>query len=128
MQQSCVTCALGMASVILDVCCRQRAAKVRGRRCPQIAQHGGACLRNPQILDGPGSLPYEKAAQCENGDVAPCSVLQHETGDEYPLRAWTASGDARLTFKGENPPPGGVAGANVHNGSDLLLGLGREEN
>src|SRR5215475_782588 len=39
------------------------------------AQHGRARLRNPQVLDGLSALPDEKAAQCENGDVAPRPVL-----------------------------------------------------
>ncbi len=29
------------------------------------AQHGGAYIRNPQVLDGLGALPDEEAAQCD---------------------------------------------------------------
>src|SRR5215475_3413714 len=35
-------------------------------------------------------------AQCENRDVAPRSVLQHEARHEDPRRAWIAAADAGL--------------------------------
>jgi hypothetical protein len=67
-------------------------------------QHGGTCLRNPQILDGLGALPHEKPAQCANRDVAPRPVLQHEARHEDPRRAWITSGDAGLAHNGTLPP------------------------
>ena len=59
-------------------------------------QHGETSIRNPQVLDGFSALPHEKAGQCEDRDVAPCPVLQHEARHEYSKRARIASGDAGL--------------------------------
>src|SRR5208337_1586875 len=62
----------------------------------RTAQHSGACLRNPQVLDGLSALPHEKAGQREDRNVAPCPVLEHEARRENPRRARITSGDAGL--------------------------------
>ncbi len=63
------------------------------------AQHRGASLRNSQVLDGPGTLPDETPVQCEDGNVASCSVLQHEACHKYPRCARITAGNAGLRQK-----------------------------